>query len=285
MPDAPIVLIGSRGMLGRAFFNELTRRRREFMPLNREQLNLADTDTIPLTIPARTKLVINCAAWTNVDGAEADEAAATRCNGAAVGALAHHCAEIGATLVNFGTDYVFRGDAGGSARPYRTTDKRAPINAYGRSKAAGEQALLQSGADYLHIRTSWLYAPWGTNFVRTIAKAAREKPTLKVVSDQRGRPTSAEHLAAASLALLEKDARGIHHITDGGECTWYDFATEIVRLTSAPARVEPCTSAEFPRPAPRPAYSVLDTSQTESLLGPMPHWTVNLADVIRRLEP
>jgi dTDP-4-dehydrorhamnose reductase len=252
------------------------------MPLTREQLNLTDTDTIPLTIPARTKLVINCAAWTNVDGAESDEAGATQCNGTAVGALAHHCAEIGATLVNFGTDYVFNGRA---ERPYRTTDKRNPINAYGRSKAAGEHALAQSGADFLHIRTSWLYAPWGANFVRAIAKAAREKPTLKVVNDQRGRPTSAEHLARSTLALLDRDALGTHHATDGGDCTWYDFAREIVRLTGATTTVEPCTSAEYPRPAPRPAYSVLDLSQTEALLGPTPDWKANLADVIKRLEP
>jgi dTDP-4-dehydrorhamnose reductase len=108
---------------------------------------------------------------------------------------------------------------------------------------------------------------------------------LKVVNDQRGRPTSAEHLARTTLALLEEDAAGIFHVTDGGECTWFEFAQEVVRLGKAPARVEPCTSAEFPRPAKRPAYSVLDLSRTEELLGPMPSWKKNLADVMKRLEP
>jgi dTDP-4-dehydrorhamnose reductase len=281
MTQAPLVLIGARGMLGRAFFTELLARGRAFTPLNREQLDLRQPEMIPLTIPARTRLVINCAAWTNVDGAESQEKEATLCNGEAVGALAHHCREIGAKLVNFGTDYVFDGKA---SRPYRTDESRRPLNAYGRSKAAGEAALEASGADYLHIRTSWLYAPWGTNFVRTIHKAGRERPVLRVVNDQRGRPTSAEHLARTTLALLERDASGIFHVTDGGECTWFEFACEIVKLGGGTATVEPCTSDEYPRPAKRPAYSVLDISGTEALLGPMPHWKDNLADVMGRIE-
>lgn len=282
MSTAPLVLLGARGMLGRAFFNEFARRGRPFTPLNREQLDLSKPEDIALALPPRTRIVINCAAWTNVDGAEKDEAAATKVNAEGLAALAHTCAEMGALLVNYGTDYVFRGDAD---TPYPTTEKRRPINAYGRSKAAGEASLLQSGCDYLHIRTSWLYAPWGTNFVRTISKAAHERPLLKVVNDQRGRPTSAEHLARTTLALLEEDAAGIFHVTDGGECTWFDFAQEIVRIVNAPAKVEPCTSAEFPRPAKRPAYSVLDISETEDIVGPMPHWKKNLADVMKRLEP
>jgi dTDP-4-dehydrorhamnose reductase len=281
MTQAPLVLIGSRGMLGRAFFTEFTRRGRAFTPLNREQIDLRTPDLIPLAIPSRTRIVVSCAAWTNVDGAEANEAEATQCNGSGVAALAHHCREIGALLVNFGTDYVF---SGVSDRPYRPGDKRSPLNAYGRSKAAGEAALEKSGAAYLHIRTSWLYAPWGANFVRTIHKAAREKPVLRVVNDQRGRPTSAEHLARATMSLIEHEATGTFHVTDGGECTWFEFAAEVVRLGGGTARVEPCTSEEYPRPAKRPAYSVLDLSATEGLLGPMPHWKDNLADVMTRIE-
>jgi dTDP-4-dehydrorhamnose reductase len=280
--NAPLVLIGSRGMLGRAFFQEFAQRGRPFTPLNREQLDLSKPDDIALALPPRTRIVINCAAWTNVDGAEKNEAAATRVNAEGLKALAQACEEMGALLVNYGTDYVFSGDV---TQPYTTNEKRRPINAYGRSKAAGEAALVQSGCDFLHIRTSWLYAPWGANFVRTINKAAHEKPVLKVVNDQRGRPTSAEHLARTTLALLDEGAAGIYHATDGGECTWFEFAQEIVRLANAPATVEPCTSAEFPRPAKRPAYSVLDLTETEELVGPLPHWEANLADVMKRLEP
>jgi len=144
--------------------------------------------------------------------------------------------------------------------------------------------LRSRGGQWLNIRTSWLYAPWGLNFVRTIAKLLREKPSIKVVNDQRGRPTSAEHLAAATLRMIDAGAAGMHHITDGGECTWFDFAQEIGRLTGATGKVEPCTSAEFPRPAKRPGYSVLDLTETERLIGPMPDWKRNLAEVTPRLE-
>src|SRR5690606_14409224 len=134
----------------------------------------------------------------------------------------------------------------------------------------------------LLIRTSWLYAPWGKNFVLTIARLAKEKPELRVVHDQRGRPTSAEHLARASLALLEAEAHGTFHVTDGGECSWFELAREVARTVAPSCAVHPCTSAEFPRPALRPAYSVLDLSETEARLGPMPDWRANLADALRR---
>jgi dTDP-4-dehydrorhamnose reductase len=272
---AQTVLIGADGMLGRAFREELTRRGAGFTPLALPQLDLTKPETLERGITPAARLVINCAAWTNVDLAEAEEAAATAVNGYGVESLARHCRAVGAMLVTYSTDYVFDGRAKG---PYRTDQARAPLNAYGRSKAVGEELLERSGARYLNIRTSWLYAPWGVNFVRTIARLLREKPSIKVVDDQRGRPTSAEHLARTTLALIDKGA------SVGGECTWCEFAREIGRLTGAPGKVEPCTSAEFPRPAKRPAYSVLDLSRTEALLGPMPDWKVNLAQVTGRLE-
>ena len=277
----PVLIVGALGMLGRAFREELTRRGTAFVGLDLQQIDISKTATIPGAIPRGTPLVINCAAWTNVDAAEAAEEAATAVNGTAVGALAARCREIGALLVNYGTDYVFSGVAN---EPYRVDERRSPLNAYGRSKAVGEELLERSGARYLHIRTSWLYAPWGNNFVRTIAKLLRERPSIKVVDDQRGRPTSAEHLARTTLALIDRGASGTIHATDGGACTWFEFAREIGRLTGASGRVEPCTSAEFPRPAQRPAYSVLDLTLTEKLLGPMPDWKANLADVVKRIE-
>jgi dTDP-4-dehydrorhamnose reductase len=281
MSGPSLVLIGAGGMLGRAFREELGRRGEAFTALTRAQIELSRPGGVAAAIPPTARTVINCAAWTNVDGAEASEAEATAVNGAAVGALAARCRELGAALVTYSTDYVFNGAA---TAPYRTDQARDPLNAYGRSKAVGEELLERSGARYLNLRTSWLYAPWGNNFVRTIARLLREKPSIKVVDDQRGRPTSAEHLARATLALIESGATGTLHATDGGECTWCGFAREIGRLTGAPGKVEPCTSAEFPRPAKRPAYSVLDLSQTERLIGPMPDWKANLADVARRLE-
>jgi dTDP-4-dehydrorhamnose reductase len=278
----PVFLVlGGKGMLGRAFRAALEYNALPYRSCDVDEVDISSPDSLRAAIYPGVRFVLNCAAWTNVDGAEKEEAAATKINGHAVKLLAERCAEAGALLVTYSTDYVFDGQA---SSPYRTGQKRAPLNAYGRSKAVGEEFLEQSAGRWLNIRTSWLYAPWGNNFVRTIAKLLREKPSIKVVNDQRGRPTSAEHLAAATLAMIDAGALGHQHVTDGGECTWYEFAGEIGRLTGAPGRVAPCTSAEFPRPAKRPAYSVLDLSGTETLIGPMPDWKANLTQVARRLE-
>src|SRR5262249_33707839 len=147
------------------------------------------------------RYVVNCSAYTNVDGAEKNEAEAFGVNGSGVGNLAERCRQVGATLVHYGTDYVFNGKA---KTPYPVDAPHEPVNAYGRSKADGEVRIFESSVKHLLVRTSWLYAPWGGNFVRTIAKHARARPQLLVVADQRGRPTSAEPLALASLRLLEK---------------------------------------------------------------------------------
>ncbi len=286
------LILGARGMLGRALTTLLGQRNQPFTALDlpefdlgnpaQVQAALAGTGAYPLPDGKPYSAVINCAAYTNVDGAETDEATATRANGEAVAVLARACAEANLPLVHYSTDYVFAGNA---STPYRVDEAHDPLNAYGRSKAVGERAIWDAGGPHLVLRTSWLYAPWANNFVRTIFKVSRERDELKVVDDQRGRPTSAEHLAAVSLALLEANARGTLHVTDGGECTWYEFAAEIVRIAGHKARVLPCTSAEFPRPAKRPAYSVLDLGPTEAIVGPMRNWQENLADVMARLEP
>jgi dTDP-4-dehydrorhamnose reductase len=279
----PAVLLGGDGMLGRAFQEQLASRGLEVLAPSRDDVDLTNHDTIRKIKLPSGGLLINCAAWTDVDAAEENEAETMSVNGQAIGALLSHCAEAGARLVTFSSDYVFDGNASAA---YRPNSVRAPISAYGRSKALGEEMLEQEkGGDWVNIRTSWLYAPWGKNFVRTMAKLLKEKKELKVVNDQRGRPTSAEHLAKSTLALLERDVRGHWHITDGGACTWFEFTLEIKRLLKGKAEIKPCGTAEFPRPAKRPAYSVLDISATEKLLGPMPPWRDNLAEVVGRLEP
>lgn len=278
--SARILLISPDGMLGRAFSEALARRGDAFDHVQHPEIDLTRPETLS-HVHSGHRLVINCAAYTDVDAAETNEALATQINGHGVGALGKRCREMGAKLVHFGTDYVFSGDA---KSPYPVDAEIAPQGAYGRSKAVGERALVESGTDHLYIRTSWLYAPWAKNFVRTIAALSKTKMHLRVVDDQRGRPTSAEHLARTTLALIDRDRRGAWHVTDGGECTWFDFAREIVRLVGSDCVVEPCTTAEFPRPAKRPAYSVLDLSRVEAELGPMPSWQSALADVIARLE-
>jgi dTDP-4-dehydrorhamnose reductase len=220
--------------------------------------------------------VFNCAAYTNVDGAETDEQTARAVNGLSVGVLADQCKNAGVPLVHFSTDYVFDGQA---KAPYATDHPRAPLGAYGRTKALGEELLENSGVSFLLVRTSWVYAPMGKNFVLTIARLCKEKEQLKVVSDQRGRPTHAKTLAERSLALFQGGHRGPFHVTDEGECSWFEFACAIRSAAEASCELEPCTTAEFPRPAPRPPYSVLDTSKADRILGPAPHYTSRLAEM------
>mgnify|MGYP001767423863 CR=1 FL=1 len=281
MSSAPVLLLGDRGMLGRAFRELFAAAKRPYTGLDLPELDIADPKQIDALMAKPWSAVVNCAAYTNVDGAESDESAALRANGTGPGVVAQACARTHVPLVHFSTDYVFSGSA---SAPYLGDAPLQPLGAYGRSKAMGEKLIRQSGAESLILRTSWLYAPWANNFVRTMARLTRDKAELKVVNDQRGRPTSAQHLATSALALLDKGARGTLHVTDGGECTWYEFTVEIARLLGRTTKLVPCTTAEFPRPAPRPAYSVLDLGPTEEILGPMPDWRQNLAQVIASLE-
>lgn len=279
------LLLSPDGMLGRACDALLapTLPASEYRAVRYPELDLTRPETLAIVEQFRPARVIVCAAYTDVDGAESNEALAMAVNGDGVGALAARCRDVGASLVHFSSDYVF--DGRGTA-PYPVDAPLAPIGVYARSKARGEVLLRESGCDHLIVRTSWLYAPWAKNFVRTIARNARIRAELKVVDDQRGRPTSAEHLARATLALLDRGARGTFHVSDGGECTWFDLASRIVEQLGLAERctVRPCKSDEWPSPVKRPAYSVLDLSKTEALLGPMPSWTENLASVLTRLE-
>lgn len=280
MPFDRTLILGSGGMLGRSWTGLLTAHGVAFDAIDMDGLNLEDLDAVRRLDLSGYSLLLNCAAWTAVDDAETSYERCHAVNATSVGELARKCAGAGVRFVTYSTDYVFNGNAD---EPYPTHGAHDPVNAYGRSKAAGEAELAKIGGDWLCIRTSWVYAPWGKNFVRTIANAARTRPELRVVDDQRGRPTSAEGLARSSLGLVLAGAKGFAHATDGGECSWFEFAREIVKLTGAAADVQPCGSDVYPRPAKRPAYSVLDLSETEAVIGPMVPWQAALADVIRRL--
>lgn len=277
---APVLLIAPHGMLGRAWRQLLDQQHIAYHALGRPELDLASPASITRALAAGYQTVINCAAWTDVDGAETHPSDAQRINSDGPAHLADACRKTNATFVHYSTDYVFAGQA---HAPYPTDHPRDPINAYGRTKADGEQRIEASGCKHLIVRTSWLYAPWGNNFVRTMARLTAQRDTLRVVSDQRGRPTSCQHLAKVSLALLEAQARGIYHVTDAGECTWHEFTCEIARQLGNTCDIQPCTSAEFPRPAARPSYSVLDLSKTQAITGPLPHWRDNLAKVLAQL--
>ncbi len=280
-PASPVLLIGGTGMLGRAWRMLLAEQGRETLVVRREQLDLAKPATIAEWVTDRYPLVVNCAAQSNVDLAESQYEATLQVNGYGVSELARRCGDCGVALLHYSTDHVFDGTA---TTPYRTTHATAPVNAYGRSKLVGEDLVRESGCRHLIVRTSWLYAPWGQNFVRVIADLAKERPFLTVVNDQYGRPTSAAHLAAASLRLFESGAEGTWHITDGGMGSRYDWAREVVRLTARACEVRPCRTEDYPRPACRPCYSVLDLTETERKLGSMPDWRTNLAMVIGAME-
>ncbi len=277
-----VTVLGAAGMLGQTFLEVLREHPGTKVFAFDRELDITSADAVAQLLPSATELIINCAAYTNVDAAESEEELATQINGVGVAVLAAHAKKHGIGLVHFGTDYVFSGPR---SEPWSIDSELHPLGAYGRSKAAGERALGASGCDFLNVRTSWLYAPFGKNFVRTIDTLARSRSELKVVDDQRGRPTLTHHLARTTLTLWLKNARGTFHVTDGGECSWYEFAREIVRLGGHKTNVLPCTTAEFPRPAPRPPYSVLDLSDSESLLGAMPSWQKNLSWTMARLSP
>jgi dTDP-4-dehydrorhamnose reductase len=230
--------------------------------LTRLQLDVTDRDAVRAAISGND-VVINCAAWTDVDGAEEHEQEALRINSDG----ARNVAEAAGRVIYVSTDYVFDGT---KSEPYLESDPVNPQTAYGRTKLAGERATAEANPRHHIVRTSWLFGPGGPNFVETILRLARERDSLRVVDDQIGKPTYTGHLAPKLLELAASEEYGIHHRAGAGECSWFEFAREIVERARLDCSVEPCTTAEFPRPAPRPAYSVLGGEQQ------LPSWREGL---------
>lgn len=228
-------------------------------------------------------VVVNCAAWTAVDAAEENEAAALRVNGDGPRVLARACRDAGAWLVQISTDYVFSGEA---SSPYAEDATPDPRSAYGRTKLAGEIAVQEELPDAHYIvRTAWLYGHQGSNFVKTMLRLEAERETIDVVDDQVGQPTYAGDLAAQIVALVDaRPASGIFHGTNSGSVSWHGFTQEIFRLIGAdPARVIAVTSEQFVRPAPRPAYSVLGHERwADAGLAPMRDWRAAIAEAMQR---
>jgi dTDP-4-dehydrorhamnose reductase len=259
------LVTGAAGMLGRDLCRVLAESgQTDVTAATRGDLDLLDRVAIGEAVRGH-QVVVNCAAWTDVDGAETHEADATAVNGYAVGDLAAACAHSGALLFQISTDYVFGGDpARAPAGPYPEDAPTAPANAYGRSKLVGEQAVLKTLPDRGYVlRTAWLYGAHGRNFVATMLRLAGQRDTVDVVDDQRGQPTWAYAAAAQVVALVGAAAAGhaapgIYHATASGETTWYGLARAVFTEAGLdPDRVRPTTTADFPRPAPRAAYSVL----------------------------
>jgi len=274
-----IAVLGSDGMLGTDLVVALNGTSHEVFPLDVPDIDITDYDGLKENLLGlKPDVVINSAAYTDVDGCETNQEHAFLVNGTGAGNTAAVAAEIGARLIQISTDYVFDGLKEGA---YLPDDLTVPQSAYGQSKLEGERQIQEKTSDFLILRTSWMFGKSGKNFVETILKLAEQRNSLKVVDDQKGSPTFTVHMAGAIVDLLKTDLRGIHHLTNSGSCTWYGFAKEIVSIKGLKTQVDPCSTEEFPRPAKRPANSVLDCSTTYAKLGcSLPHWKEALSEYL-----
>ena len=281
-----ILVTGANGQLGRelqALASQFPSFEFEFV--DRTLLPLDDQKKIDEFFAARqTQWCINCAAYTAVDKAESDKENAFRINGDAPGWIANACRNAGARLIHISTDYVFPGN---SATPLKENDTTGPINVYGASKLEGEHRALEQYPDgTLIIRTAWVYSEYGNNFVKTMLRLMREKPSLNVVDDQIGSPTYAADLAAAILHIVDANRfiPGIYHYSNEGRISWYQFALAIRELIQSPCIVNPIPTSDFPTPAKRPHYSLLDKSHIRDTYGlAIPNWHTGLATCIGKL--
>lgn len=284
------LIAGGGGQLGQALLRTLPAGV-EAVALGRAELDITQPSAIAQSLQKhQPTVVLNASAYTAVDRAESDCKAAYATNADAVGALAAACAAQRIRFVHVSTDFVFDGTSG---RPYRPDDATAPLGVYGASKLAGERLIAEYGdLDWCVVRTAWVYAATGKNFVLTMLRLFNERPVVRVVADQVGAPTSADSLAQCVWrAAAAKDVRGILHFTDAGVASWYDFAVAIYEeatqlgLLARPVDVQPIRTQDYPTPARRPSYSVLDVTATSAALGLTPvHWRTHLRKVLRELR-
>lgn len=276
-----ILITGGKGQLGTEIFRcfergftelgvpDLLQEKNEVRAIDMDELDVADLKAVRCFFREnRYDAVINCAAYTNVDGCEEHKDDAFRANALAPRNLSMLCGKMDMKLLHISTDYVFPGTG---SKPYSESDLPAPKSAYGSTKYWGEQYVRDFSKKYFIVRTAWLYGYYGKNFVKTIMSAARKTGSLTVVSDQRGNPTNAADLAHHLIKLLTTEEYGIYHATGAGECSWFDFAEEIVRSAGIEAAVKPCTSEEYavinPKAASRPKYSALDHQMLRFTVG------------------
>jgi dTDP-4-dehydrorhamnose reductase len=263
-----LLVTGAAGMLGHEVVAAAARLGHDVAAWDLPECDLTDRDA---TLAAVRRLepgaVVNCAAYTNVDGAEADEPTAERVNADAAGNLAHACAAGGARMVHVSTDYVFDG---AKREPWLESDQVNPLGVYGRTKLHGEQHIAAELVDHAIVRTAWLFGPHGPNFVSTMLRLADERDEVSVVTDQVGSPTFAGHLAPALVDMAERSDTGIFHGAGAGSCSWYELTLEAFDAAGVACRVLPTTAERFARPAPRPAYSVLGSEREHPIT--LPPW-------------
>lgn len=281
-----VALVGANGMLATTI-QKLVPANYQIQPYDLPDFDLTSREQVMSLQNNPLEIIINCAAFTNVDGCETQQELAMRVNGAGPGLLAELASKIDALLVHISTDFVFDGS---KASPYSEEDQPQPLSVYGKSKLVGEQQILDSGLKkYYIVRTSWLYGAGGNNFVETIIRLATEKSELKIIADQCGTPTWTEDLAHAIFKLLnlsESLFYGIYHYSNAGECSWFDFAKEIVALEQeqqklAVEKILPITTEGYPLPAERPKYSVMSKQKIKQTTGmEIPRWQKSLAEYI-----
>ncbi len=278
-----ILLLGRDGQLGQALQAPLGSAG-AVTALGRSEVDFSEPDAVKTAIrDLQPELIVNAAAYTAVDKAETDSETAMRVNAVSVGVLGEEAARIGAPVVHYSTDYVFDGR---KASPYVETDPTGPLQIYGESKLAGENALLGSGAQAVILRTSWVYAARGRNFVHTMLRLGSERSELRVVDDQVGAPTSAEDLAAATATLLAnwQQQRGVYHATAQGAVSWAGFAAEIFSIAGLAVKVVPIPAADYPTPAARPQNSRLDCGKLKADFGvELPAWQDGLRRVMQQI--
>jgi dTDP-4-dehydrorhamnose reductase len=271
-----ILVTGAAGMLGSDVVRAAEFVNHEVMAVARSDLDVTDRlAVVHMLLQERPDAVVNCGAYTDVDGAEDDLEGAMDVNAEGAANVAAAAAEIGARVLYPSTDYVFDGS---KSEPYLESDEPRPQSVYGQSKLAGEHETAEANPRHYIVRSAWLFGTSGRNFVETMLSLARDHGEVLVVRDQVGSPTYTAHLADALVRLLDTEAYGIHHLASQGECSWYEFAQEIFSQAGVDCRVMSCTADEFGRRAPRPAYSVLGTEREEALY--LPHWKEGLASYL-----
>jgi dTDP-4-dehydrorhamnose reductase len=275
-----LLVVGAAGMLGQDLCAVARDAGHEPQAVDLPELDITDAHAVETLLDERQpEALVNCAAWTDVDGAESHRETAHAVNATGAGNLARAAAALRVPLLHVSTDYVFAGeplrDDAGNARPYVESDPTGPRSVYGTSKLAGEQEVLGASAQHTVARTAWLYGVHGRNFVDTMLRLADERDAVQVVDDQVGSPTWSGQLAPALLGLLVREVRGLVHLAGGGAVSWNGFAREIFRQAERTCRVEAIDSTQMARPAPRPAWSVLASERPDVL--PMPDWRDGLA--------
>jgi dTDP-4-dehydrorhamnose reductase len=260
----------------------------EFIFVDRSQLDLSLPETFEKIIHTiKPDCIINTAAYTAVDKSETEKALAYTVNATAVQELARISKVLAIPFITYSTDYVFDGEAN---QPYLSSTKMDPVNYYGSTKAAGETLALEANEHTIIIRTSWVFSSHGNNFVKTMMRLMQERESLNIVADQKGRPTYAKDLAIATMKMIEaiqagKKLNGVYHYANTGETTWFDFAAKIKAIAGLTCALNPIETKDFPTPAKRPAYSVLDTSKIEEALSlSIPHWEESLANCMKEIN-